>query len=655
MGVPLKRAALLSSIFLFALVLRSCYLHEYSRSPHWDLLTLDTEIHDLLAREISEKDFFGNHPFFRAPLYPYLLGLVYAFFGPTLLIPRIIQILCGAFSCVLLYLIGERLFRPAVGLWASLAACIYWVFIYFEGELLLVAIYVFLLLLALYLAVLSNGRNLKRLAAAGFVLGLATITRPNVLVFYPVLLLWLWLAGFKTKRDLCSRAAALFLPPLLIIGCVTLRNCVLGKDSVFIAYQAGVNFYIGNNEDSTGHAAQSPYNVTRIPDSYKWKHRDNVWINDDVWLSGYYLAEREAGRDLKPSEVQSYWFQKAFASISDNKWTWTKLFLKKVYYFLNAYEIPSNRNPYLFIRDASPLLRTLSFLDFGMIVSCGLLGMLVSMKRIRELLLLHGFVVTYGLTNIAFFINTRYRIPAIPLFILFAVFFLFWLAEKTKAKKYAAAFPAVLACGGLLYVSHTEWFGLKDKVLESILHYNLATALMEKEEYAAAAKEYEKSIRLNPDEIHVAYENLCALHIQTGAFDDAVEWARRGMAKFPKSRKLHAHLGTAYLRMGKLDEAIAEFEDLLEKDPGNEVASLNLGLAYYDAGRMEEATRRFEKTLDVLAENPRIHIVAHLHLGFIALKAGKPEAAKARFEEVLKLDPHHPEAIELLNSIELKR
>ena len=88
-----------------------------------------------------------------------------------------------------------------------------------------------------------------------------------------------------------------------MIFSVTLRNYMVGRDRVLIAYQGGINFYLGNNPESDGHSATPVCNVRGIPDFYRHRHGTNLWIKDDVWLSGYYVAEMDRGRNLKPSET----------------------------------------------------------------------------------------------------------------------------------------------------------------------------------------------------------------------------------------------------------------------------------------------------------------------------------------------------------------
>ena len=96
---------------------------------------MDAEYHDQWAMRIAEGEWMGKEVFFRAPLYPYFLGAIYTALGHDYYLARLIQLILGSISCVLVYLVGREIFNWRVGLVASLIASFYGVFIYFDGEL----------------------------------------------------------------------------------------------------------------------------------------------------------------------------------------------------------------------------------------------------------------------------------------------------------------------------------------------------------------------------------------------------------------------------------------------------------------------------------------------------------------------------------------
>src|SRR5438128_12098809 len=82
-------------------------------SPFFPVLMGDSHGYDEWAQRIAGGDWIGHEVFYQAPLYPYLLGVIYAIGGRSLLLVRIIQVIIGAASCALLGVAASRLFsRP---------------------------------------------------------------------------------------------------------------------------------------------------------------------------------------------------------------------------------------------------------------------------------------------------------------------------------------------------------------------------------------------------------------------------------------------------------------------------------------------------------------------------------------------------------------
>src|SRR6185295_16902767 len=103
------------------------------------------------AQRIAGGEWLGREVFYQAPLYPYLLGLIYAAAGRHLLLVRVVQALIGSASCALLVLAGARLFSRRTGLIAGLMLALYAPAIFFDGLLQKSVLDVFFVCLALWL------------------------------------------------------------------------------------------------------------------------------------------------------------------------------------------------------------------------------------------------------------------------------------------------------------------------------------------------------------------------------------------------------------------------------------------------------------------------------------------------------------------------
>ena len=141
----------IAALVVLAFVLRLVYVMDLRASPYFEAPILDPAYHVDWARALAAGHTFEQGPFFRAPLYPWLLGGLFSALGPGLFAVRVVQCLLGAATTLLTWMVGRRAFDSRVGLLAAAGAATYWVLIYFDGELLIPTLAVPLNLLALWL------------------------------------------------------------------------------------------------------------------------------------------------------------------------------------------------------------------------------------------------------------------------------------------------------------------------------------------------------------------------------------------------------------------------------------------------------------------------------------------------------------------------
>src|SRR5579864_553046 len=140
------------AIFVVALAVRLVHVWQIRRAPFFTLLLGDSRGYDEWAQRIAAGDWIGHDVFYQAPLYPYVLGVVYATAGRHLLIVRVLQAVIGSASCALLALAAARLFRSrAIGVAAGLMLAFYAPAIFFDGLIQKSVLDVFFLCCALWL------------------------------------------------------------------------------------------------------------------------------------------------------------------------------------------------------------------------------------------------------------------------------------------------------------------------------------------------------------------------------------------------------------------------------------------------------------------------------------------------------------------------
>ena len=156
----------IGGLALLALLVRVIYLQLQGGNPLFATPSLDELYHYQWALDIVRGEWIGDRAFFRAPLYCYLLGIIFSIVGPDLgpgplfYIATLLQHLGGVAACVLIYILTLKLFnRRGVAFTAMGLAALYAPALFFEGQLLDISLQALLLPLVLLLAIHIVGRH----------------------------------------------------------------------------------------------------------------------------------------------------------------------------------------------------------------------------------------------------------------------------------------------------------------------------------------------------------------------------------------------------------------------------------------------------------------------------------------------------------------
>ncbi|MDH3214479.1 MAG: glycosyltransferase family 39 protein, partial [Myxococcales bacterium] len=415
-----------AGIGIFALVLRLLHVQQIrANDPFFDRPSVDPRFYHEWALRIAGGDWWGDGPFFMAPLYPYFLGSLYRVFGPSFLVPRLVHAVLGALTCVLVWRLAREFFDRRVALLAGALTAVYSMLIFYEGSLLAENLLVPLTLLAVLAAVRALARpTAGRWVLAGAAVGLAAVARPNALLFAAVLGVWLFVA-LRARAPLARRfalAGAFAAGTALAVLPVTARNLVVTGDATLIATSGGSNFYSGNNPDANG--------AYRVPRSFPRLAADDAREQEAIY---HQYAERALGRTLRPSEASAYWFGQGLAYIRDHPAAWLRLEFRKLALFLNAEEIWNNRSIEL-SRPFSWVLR-LPLLTFGVMAPLALLGLATTARDWRRLFPLYAMIGVYLATALLLFVLSRYRVPVVPVLIVFTACGAMHLVDAARSRR----------------------------------------------------------------------------------------------------------------------------------------------------------------------------------------------------------------------------
>jgi Tfp pilus assembly protein PilF len=597
-----------------AFVLKVFYIHQSSGSLQNNVLIMDAKYYDDTARDIIGGSVMRREAFFMGPLYSYFLALVYSIVGRDFTVLRIIQAAGGTVTVVLTYLLGRRVFRPSTGLAGALLLVFYGAITFYETQVLMMWMGALLNTLMLYLLVCIGPRDgWRKYVLPGVVLGVSSLARANVLIFLPVFLAWILLVRDVTSR--WKKAAALTGAVVLAILPVTIHNYVVSRDFVLVTSNAGVNFYIGNSENATG---------------IFYPPGDTDFVTDPTTRR---YVERMLGRDLTPSQLSSYWFDRAFVFIRGNPGAALKLMWRKTAMFFNAYEIPQIES-FDVARDRYLSLKLLP-VNFWFLVSLGLLGFLFSFNRWWRYFLLQGYVLLFAVSIILFFITARYRVQIAPVLALFAAYALLTVLPS-RLRDMRRGF----ATGGLLLLlvvfTQPKLFAMDPLQINFREHVHEARRASTAGSYPLAVKEIGRAIAIYP-EYYEGYVHRAIIHKEGKDLFKAIEDYTRALDLNPSLAGSRYDLGQTFRQVNLRAKAVEQYKLAIELDPLMIKAHNNLGITYAEMGKIAEAVRCFERVIEL---DP-YYVKAYNNMGVALAQSGREAEAVLVFRRAIEHAPFY--------------
>ncbi len=506
------------AIYVLAVAVRLGFLQEAQHNPLYQCPTIDERFHDTTARAIANGTAPAT-PYFRAPAHLYFLAAIYKLIGPDSLRARYIQVFVAALAPVLLFLIGGRLFGPAVGVLSGLLGAVFWTLVFFSTELLDVSLAcVLYLLLAYVLIQADDGRWWKWLVCGGL-MGLGAITRPNILAFAPVLaVVVVWAARKRARsesstgvrgrplRTGLSRAVHLAAGCILAIAPVTLRNIVVAGEPVLIAAWGSGAFWASNNPDTDAKQMLRPSLDTTdsplLPELQK-----NPWLRSaELSQSLIIYAAEHLGHEPGYREGEAFYAGLAMRYIREHPGKFASDLFKRFCYTFNAFEFPFNKDLYDFLA-FSRLLTVLSWLHFGVVCPVGVLGLLLAIGRRTAppgLVYYVAMLLTFVLSGTLFPVISRYRVPIVYLLMPMVAFGAVELVRRFAPPiRWRRVWPPVGLLAGLAVFCNVNVFGFRPAHCEYLLfHFIGACLAVDRHDLIAETSDKIEAILNDPAQAH---------------------------------------------------------------------------------------------------------------------------------------------------------
>ncbi len=631
---------LLIAVLALGATLRVANLAATSRSPFFIRPVLDGQVYDEWGMAIRAGT-APQEPFYQDPLYPYFLAGIYTIFGHSYTAVYLIQLLFGIALLWLSFDTTRMVFDRRAGIIAALLAALNKPLIFYEGQIEKTSLAVFLvgLFVWTFVRALNRGppgpsRRADGLGTApefpapsiargnsrgqslwaflsGLALGLAALTRANLLIFAPLLpLLLLFLKRqhgvFRLRISWPPGQAAPAIAALLgigiIIGPTVIRNSVLAHEFTLTTTQSGQNFYIGNSEyNLTGQYVAPPW-VRPNPEFEQTDFRDH--------------ADEAVGRKLSYREVSSLYTRAALLDISRQPGHAIALFGRKLMLYLNDYEVPDNQDMYFFSR-YSWVLR-FPLIGFGIVFALGFAGMLLLRQRPLTRVSLIVFFAVYGLSVVVFYVFSRYRLPALPALLPFAGGMAVWLwehvrsalcAPQSEVRSSHSAVRSLII--GLLLVGAAFGFTRyplhrgSNRWESAQCLVNLGSRYFHEGDTARAVSTFQDALGENPDHGE-ALRNLGILAYGRDSLESAADLLSHAVRSEPGNAVSRYFLGKVREKQGLLDSAFVQYREAVKLAPGRVEYRFALAPLFQRSGDLNAALAQYDTMVKLAPENPAI-------------------------------------------------
>jgi 4-amino-4-deoxy-L-arabinose transferase-like glycosyltransferase len=246
---PRQRRALLV-VFAAGLAIRLVILAD---TASLTTKIVDEQQYSQIAANLAAGNGFawepGQRTSIRPPLYPALLAAIWTISPGNLQAVRIVQIVVGLATALLLYVLAARIYGPQAGAWAAAVGWLYPSLMLYNFLILTETLFTFFLVAFVLLTVLlvQTPRAWSAIGG-GLALGLAALTRS---VLWPLPLILCPLLFVIIRAPLARR---LVLPCLVLAGYAVvvapwaIRNTRLQGTLTIVDTMGGINLRMGNYE-----------------------------------------------------------------------------------------------------------------------------------------------------------------------------------------------------------------------------------------------------------------------------------------------------------------------------------------------------------------------------------------------------------------------
>ncbi|MGC9451534.1 MAG: hypothetical protein ACP5I4_08810 [Oceanipulchritudo sp.] len=501
-------------------------------------------------------------PFYRAPLYPFVLSLLQPVEWRPLL-GLLLGLGCHLVNGFLVYGLSRRIWdsRPS----AVLAAALYLLnpaSIYFSLQLLDITPGLTLFLGGLHFA-WTRPFRWQSMIPAGLLLGLAVVTRPHflpVVLLVPVLL-FLFASGRKFVPLLA------FLPLGLVLLVMGLVNQQRSGEFRILPWQGAYNLWAANKPRANGLYYKQEVDLSALGDLGNPAKEESILL--------YGKAHPGEARPYSIERMNAYWRGRFLEHALEDPLALAGLWLFKGYAVVNAFD-QYNNTTFSFHRDRLPLLR-FNPLNWGILLLLAVPGASLMALRDRKALgVLILLILGYSVALVLYYASARFRLPLVPLLAILAGGVIPFIRDLRSAwprprPSHSTAIVLAVLAG---FVSFSSLAGIRSTdtyIQDRLLLANAGAAVQRDLEAALLAREVlaEQPERNEAQQIYaVSYFNMRLFgdpaFSRLGNWADQKSWVKPESISDPDLRPLVAFYQWHW---GQREQAVTAWRETVDSSP----------------------------------------------------------------------------------------
>jgi tetratricopeptide (TPR) repeat protein len=276
--------------------------------------------------------------------------------------------------------------------------------------------------------------------------------------------------------------------------------------------------------------------------------------------------------------------------------------------------------------------------------------MVVLWHRRRELAMFYLFVLIYSAGVVVFFVNARFRLPIMPVMVIFASYGAFYAisAYRQRSLQLVKAL-IVLSAAAIIVNAEFMWFHKVRAYSNAISNYTLGNAYLKMGLEETALGHYQRADAINQENPTNAYGliardvnyNMGLLLWGSGMCTRAIEALGQVGGEDVYAVNALDRLGDCYLRRGDLDNAYNAYSRLRRIDPDDLRGPTGHARCYAAGRNYPEAEKLLEGLVDPTGET---YPPAWMTLAEIQYATGRVEEAIESYKGVARFPGYAKDA-----------